>query len=67
MLWEEDYPYIQGEIVEYNGVNYESKLDDNLNVPGTDASWGKWAGEKAELYMASEITMIEVMEDVIFE
>lgn len=67
MLWEEDYPYIEGEIVEYNGVNYESILDDNFNVPGTDASWGLWAGEVAELYMPSEITMIEVMEDVIFD
>jgi len=68
-LYESDFPYMEEEIVEFNGVNYASKRDDNIGVdPGTDPdAWGPWAGEEAEIYMASEITMIEVMEDVIFD
>ena len=68
MLWEEDFGYFTEEVVEYNGVNYMSKIDNNLSIPDSDPdSWGPWAGEQAEVYMASEITMIEVMEDVIFD
>jgi len=50
-------------------VNYISLMDNNLGIdPGTDPNaWGPWAGEEPESYMPSEITMIEVMEDVIFD
>jgi len=69
MLYEIDYPYMSGEVVEFNGINYESTLEDNLGIePGTDPNaWKLWAGEVAEAYMPSEITTIEIMEDVIFD
>jgi gliding motility associated protien GldN len=68
VLFEENYGYYTDEVVEYNGVNYQSLIDDNFAIPGVDPNaWGLWAGEVAEVYMPSEITMIEVMEDVIFD
>jgi hypothetical protein len=68
-LYESDFPYATMETVEYNGKNYQSKIDDNLgrNPESDPDAWAPWAGEKAESYMPSEITMIEVMEDVIFD
>jgi gliding motility associated protien GldN len=68
-LYEPDFPYIAGETVEYNGKNYISIKDDNVAMnPETETDfWEPWAGVKAESYMPSEITMIEVMEDVIFD
>ncbi len=68
-LYEEDFPYNTDEVVEYNGVNYISKKDDNLGFfPDSNPDyWGIWEGEQAEEYMPSEITMIEIMEDVIFD
>ena len=68
-LYEEDWPYAVGEVVEYNGVNYESLKDDNLgNYPDTAPEyWQVWEGEKPEPFLPSEITILEVMEDVIFD
>ena len=68
-LFEIDFPYNTGEIVESSGVNYTSLQDNNIeNDPAASPEWwGVWAGEQSEPYMASEITIIEVMEDVIFD
>lgn len=68
-LYEVDFPYATDETVEYNGVNYISLIDDNLGrEPGVDTeAWGPWAGVQAEKFLPSEITMFEVMEDVIFD
>jgi gliding motility associated protien GldN len=68
-LYEIDFPYNTGEIVESDGVNYTSLQDNNLeNNPASNPDWWElWAGEVSEPYMASEITIIEVMEDVIFD
>lgn len=68
-LYEIDFPYNTGEIVESDGVNYTSLQDNNLeNDPASSSEWWElWAGEVSEPYLASEITIIEVMEDVIFD
>ncbi|MEN8247818.1 MAG: hypothetical protein ABFS32_02710 [Bacteroidota bacterium] len=68
-LYDSEWPYLEGETMEYNGQNYISLKDDNLGIPPSpgDGLWQIYGGEQAEAYMASEITMIEVMEDVIFD
>ena len=68
-LYESDWPYIADETIEYNGVNYISLKDDNTDKnPEIDTDfWAPWAGEEAEAYFPTEITLIEVMEDVIFD
>ena len=50
-------------------MNYESLKDDNLgNYPDTAPEyWQVWEGEKPEPFLPSEITILEVMEDVIFD
>lgn len=68
-LYEIDFPYNTGEIVESDGVNYTSLQDNNLeNDPASSPDWWEvWAGEESFPYLPSEITIIEVMEDVIFD
>ncbi len=68
-LYEFDFPWNTGEIVESGGVNYTSLQDNNLeNDPAFSPEWWElWAGEVSEPYLPSEITVIEVMEDVIFD
>ena len=68
-LYEIDWPYIEGETIEYNGKNYVSLQDNNTGQnPETDTDfWGPWAGVQAEAYFPTEITIVEVMEDIIFD
>jgi len=68
-LYEEDFPFNEGETVEFNGVNYICVADNTIGVdPGTDPTkWEVWAGVQAEPFLASEITIIEIMEDLIFD
>ena len=69
-LYEEDFPYFENDRVEYNGKNYISVFPgDNLgnNPESSPDYWQPWAGEKPQKYFPTQITMIEVMEDVIFD
>lgn len=68
-LYENDYPYFEGDIVEYQGRNYISRVDDNLDyAPSTNVDfWEPWAGEQAEQYFPTDITWLEIMEDVVFD
>ena len=68
-LYEYDYPYFEGDIVEFQGENYISVSDENLGInPGSDPNyWIPYAGEPAEQYFPTDITWIELMEDVIFD
>ena len=68
-LYDPDWPYMEGETMEYNGTNYISLANDNLgNAPSPDDGfWEEWGGVQAESYLYSEITWIEIMEDVIFD
>jgi len=68
-LYENDFPWNTGEIVESGGVNYTSLQDNNLdNDPASSPDWwAVWAGEESEPFLPSEITIIEIMEDVIFD
>ena len=71
-LYEMDYPYFEGDLVEYNGTNYICKTDLNDNqigiVPSDDPTlWGVYAGPVAEQYFPTEMSIMEVMEDIIFD
>ncbi len=71
-LYEVDYPYYEGDIVEYNGVNYICKVDLNDNdigiAPTSDPElWGVYGGEVAEIYFPQEISLLEISEDIIFD
>ena len=70
-LYEVDYPYF-GDIVEYNGKNYICKkdlTDTEIGLVPTDAPdlWGIYEGEKPEKYFPTDISIMEIMEDVIFD
>lgn len=68
-LYDPEWPYLEGETMEFNGQNYISLTDDNLGnepTPG-DGLWEIYGGAQAEAYLESEITLIEIMEDVIFD
>ncbi len=71
-LYEVDYPYFEGDIVEYNGEDYICKKDLNDNdigiAPTSDPNlWGVYGGEVAEKYFATDIAIMEIMEDIIFD
>ncbi|MCB0494903.1 MAG: gliding motility protein GldN [Cyclobacteriaceae bacterium] len=71
-LYEVDYPYFEGDIVEYNGKNYICKkdlTDTEIGLVPTDAPdlWGIYEGEKPEKYFPTDISIMEIMEDVIFD
>jgi gliding motility associated protien GldN len=68
-LFENDWPYSEGETMEFSGQNYISLKDENLDNEPVDGSewWEVYGGEEPESFFASDITMIEVMEDVIFD
>jgi gliding motility associated protien GldN len=71
-LYEVDYPYFEGDIVEYKGNNYICKIDLNDNQVGISPSsdsnlWESYGGEVAEKYFATDISLMEIMEDVIFD
>ncbi|MCF6352527.1 MAG: gliding motility protein GldN [Cyclobacteriaceae bacterium] len=71
-LYEVDYPYFEGDVAEYNGVNYICKKDLNDNeigiAPSDDPNlWEVYGGEEAEKYFATDIAIMEVMEDIIFD
>lgn len=71
-LYEVDYPYFEGDIAEYNGQNYICKKDLNdseIGLVPTDAPelWEVYEGEKPEKYFPTDIAIMEVMEDIIFD
>ncbi len=71
-LYEVDYPYFEGDVVEYNGENYICKKDLNDSdigiAPTSDPElWEVYGGEVAEVYFPQEISLIEIMEDIIFD
>lgn len=67
-----DFPYFEGDPVEYNGVNYVCLKDlseNEMGIPPSsdDTLWEVYGGELAEIYFPLEISLIEVMEDIIFD
>lgn len=71
-LYEVDYPYFEGDAVEYNGVNYMCKKDLSENeigiAPSSDPNlWAIYEGEEAEKYFATDIAIMEIMEDIILD
>ena len=71
-LYEVDYPYYEQDIVEYNGANYiclKDLGDNDIGIaPTSDATlWKPYAGEEAEKYFATDIAIMEVMEDIILD
>lgn len=71
-LYEVDYPYFEGDIVEYNGANYiclKDLNDNDIGIAPTSepALWKVYAGEEAEKYFPTDIAIMEVMEDIVFD
>jgi len=71
-LYEVDYPYYEGDIVEYNGTNYialKDLSDTEIGIaPSSDPGlWELYGGEVAEKYFPTDITLMEIMENIIFD
>ncbi|MCH7513474.1 MAG: gliding motility protein GldN [Bacteroidetes bacterium] len=66
--WYDDEPYFMGDATSYNGVNYESLQDDNEgNTPDTSPEFWQILEEEAEIYEYSQISLIQIKEDIIFD
>lgn len=71
-LYEVDYPYFEGDIVEFNGENYICKKDlgdNDIGIPPTSDPelWSVYGGEVAEKYFPTDIAIMEIMEDIILD
>jgi len=68
-FYENDYLYFEGDVAQFDGKDYISLKDDNVgNSPSAGGGWwGPYEGEKAEQYFPTEISVLEIMEDVIFD
>jgi len=66
--WTPSASYLTGEIVTYNGSNYEARSDNSGKNPEKSADdWEKTTQGKASEYLPSMITTMQFMEDVIFD
>ncbi|MEO1054037.1 MAG: gliding motility protein GldN [Bacteroidota bacterium] len=68
--WEQDLEYYEGDQVEYNGKIYTSLIDGNISLIPSDYP-DEWqvddgAGD-ALLYLASQVSLLMLCEDVIFD
>jgi gliding motility associated protien GldN len=68
--WNQDFDYWEGDQVSYGGKVYTSRRDDNRRrAPSSDPEyWEENPGlGKPITYMNSQMTKLEIMEDVIFD
>lgn len=68
--WDARTYYYTGDPVAYNGVNYESAIDNNIGINPSTAKKGEWISTtrgKAITVSPKEITRMTIMEDVIFD
>ena len=66
--WSPSASYLIDEIVAYNGQNYQALADNTGKNPASSPSeWEKTTQGKANEYLASMITTMSIMEDVIFD
>lgn len=68
--WDPAGLYYQGDVVSFNGKNYESQIDSNTGVNPTQAQGGEWTeslqGTALE-YLARDVYRVNLVEDVIFD
>jgi gliding motility associated protien GldN len=66
--WYAEDLYYEGDAVSYNGQTYESILDNNENNP-PDSSPEFWRVAEVEVdaYVSRDVSLIEIMEDLIFD
>jgi gliding motility associated protien GldN len=68
--WDARNYYYTGDPVSFNGVNYESTIDNNLGINPSTAKNGEWTVTqrgKALLVSPKDATRMTIMEDVIFD
>ena len=70
-VWDPDIDYYSGDLVSYNGKTYSSIFDDNYSQNPEETAGDMWelaqnAGA-AQVFDASEITKLQIMEDIIFD
>jgi gliding motility associated protien GldN len=68
--WNQDFDYYEGDQVSYGGKVYTSRFDNNRRrVPSADAEYWELNPNlgKPITYMNSQMTKMEIMEDVIFD
>jgi len=66
--WYNDEPYFMGDVVNFNGVDYESLDDSNEgNAPDTSPEFWRKEELEAEIYEYKEISLIQIREDIIFD
>jgi len=66
--WYDDELYYEGDPVTYNGLNYEATADDNEGYPpDTSPEYWQVLVEEQDTYTYPEISLVEIMEDLIFD
>jgi len=66
--WDDLELYYGGDACTFNGVNYESLQDDNEgNSPDSSPEFWTELVQEADTYTNSEISLMEIREDVIFD
>lgn len=68
--WDAASTYYLGDPVSFNGVNYESNIDNNFGINPSTATAGEWAVSqrgKAITVLPREVWSLTLMEDVIFD
>ncbi|MCU0356130.1 MAG: gliding motility protein GldN [Cyclobacteriaceae bacterium] len=68
--WDARAYYYTGDPVSFNGVNYESTVDNNIGINPSTARNGEWQPTqrgRAITVSPRDITRITIMEDVIFD
>lgn len=68
--WDAAGTYYLGDAVSFNGVNYESQIDNNVGVNPSTARNGEWVVSqrgKAITVLPRDIYRLTLMEDVIFD
>lgn len=70
LAWDPTSSYLTGDLVSFNGKNYESDIDNNIGINPGNAPNGEWrvsnAG-KAITFLPNQIYRINLMEDIIFD
>jgi hypothetical protein len=68
--WDPASSYLTGDLVSFNGKNYESDIDNNIGInPGNapNAEWRPSNAGKAITFLPNQIYRINLCEDIIFD
>lgn len=68
--WDPTFSYFVGDVVEFNGQNYMCNLDNINGIAPDQATGGEWQATtqgKALEYLARDVYIVNLCEDVIFD